>query len=375
MRATWLGVVSVGWLLLGAVSCSKAPTASTPPPPPAVVAVPVQQDVTDFSYFTGVARASESAELRARVQGFLKTIHFIEGDKVEAGDLLFTVEQEPYQAKLDQTTARIKQAEAAVALAQATYDRRAPLVESRAVTPQELEELKAQLLAAKAQLLVEDAAAEAARIDLSYTEIRAPFPGQIGRSLVDEGNLVGAGENTLLTTIERMSPIEVHFDVPERAVLHILQLKRESQGAEQGEEKSMPIFAKLENEEKYAHEGKIDFVDNRADADTGTALMRARFENNPTYLYPGLFVRLRIPNEELKDALLVSERAIGTDLGGKFLLAVGKDNVVERRGVELGPQVGDLRVILSGIEDGQRYIVEGLQRARPGLPVTVKESE
>ena len=208
---------------------------------------------------------------------------------------------------------------------------------------------------------------------MSYTEVRSPIRGVVSRRLVDIGNLVGSGENTLLTTVAQMDPIYVYFDVSERLILEMFNeqgrtLERRSTLPEE----QVPAFLGLANENGWPHEGRLDYVDNTVDANTGTIQVRGVFPNSKNVLFPGLFARIRVPTLLQEDALLVSERAIGTDLGGKYLLIVGEGDMVELRHVELGRLEDGMRVIVSGLEAGERYIINGLQRARPGLPVSPK---
>ena len=367
-----------GTALVFLSGCS--PPAQEPPPPPTVtVARPVQRDVVDHAEFTGTTKAVQTLEVRARVQGELLSVEeytkdkekkekdFTEGSIVEKGALLFAIEPDTYEAKLAQAVAMRDQALAEVDLTKANFDRATSLFQKNAIARQEFDTRKAQHDAARADLARSEADITQAKIDLGYTEIRAPFSGRVGRRLVDAGNLVGAGDNTLLTTIEQTKPMYAYFDVNERIVLRIQRWRREN--VRKAEDEPMKVFLGLADEKGCPHEGFLDFVDNAVDATTGTALVRGVFPNDDGLLYPGLFVRLRIPGETIKGALLVNERALGTDLEGKYLLLVGTDNIVEKRRVKIGPLIDGMRVIQEGISADENYILKGLQRARPELPV------
>ena len=351
-----------------------------PSPPEVTVTTPVQQEVTDYTDYTGTLRAVESVDIRARVQGFLKSVNYVDGTMAGEGDLLFVIEPEPFQAELDAANAKLKETEARLKLAEANLGRAQTLYEKKTISREEFQAKWAERDQAAAEILGDRAAIEQAQINLSYTQIHAPFAGLVGRHLVDPGNLVGAGEKTLLTTIVKMDPMYAYFDVTENAVIDVLRWRRDHPDAAAGKENEgnnerLQVRLGLAGEEGFPHEGYLDYMDNQVDPTTGTAVVRGIFENKEGYLYPGLYARIRIPLAPVEDALLVHERALGTDLAGKYLLVVDDKNIVEQRHVELGSLFGEMRLIKKGIAPGERYIVKGLQRARPGLPVTPKMEE
>ena len=363
-RFLLLGVITAAVLFCGC----EPPEPPKPSPPEVTVTLPVKKDVVDYADFTGTTEASEFMEVRARVQGFLKSVDFADGDMVKEGDLLFVIEPEPFRARLAEAQANLAQTEASLKLAEANLGRAKQLVEKKTISQEEFQSKWAQRDAAQAEIDGDKAAIDQAKINLGYTEMHAPFSGRVGRHLVDPGNLVGASENTLLTTIVKMQPMYAYFDVSERVILRHLQWRRENPKRKDSDQKAR-VYLGLADEAGYPHEGVLDFLDNRVDPATGTALVRGVFANKEDYLYPGLFVRIRIPLETQKDAVLVRERAIGTDLGGKYVLTVDDKNIVRQQHVELGQLFGELRVIDEGLGPEDRYIVSGLQRARPGLPV------
>ena len=347
------------------LSACQTPELPTPQPPKVTVAKPLQKDVVEYSDFTGIARSTDAVEIRARVQGILQTADFTAGTIVEEGALLFTIEPEPFQARLDAAKADLSKTEAALKLAEANLGRAETLVASKAVSKEEYQTKIAQRDAAAAQILADKADIEQASIDLSYTKIHSPIRGKVGRRLVDPGNLVGGVEKTLLTTVVSLDPMYVYFDVSEPIILEYLKWKRETKLPD-AEKK---IYLGLADEEGYPHEGHLNYLDNRVDPATGTALIRGLFPNDKGYLYPGLYVRIRIPGKTQKGALLVREDAIGTDLGGKYVLVVDKDNIVEQRQVVLGTLVDGMRVVRKGLNADENYVIKGIQRARPGFPV------
>lgn len=357
-------------LALAAGACGGAPEVVPPSPPGVTVATPTQRDVTIYQEFVGTTQARESVEIRARVQGFLQEMAFEPSSFVKKGDLLFVIEPEPYQALRDRAEAGIKAAEAGLRRAESDLERLEQAVETNAVSQQEVTRARAERDQASAALLETQAALTNAEIQLNYTMVRSPIDGLVSRNLVDLGNLIGAGEATLLTTVRRIDPIFAYFEVSERFIAQALEQRGGHHNP--GTADQMPATLVLE-ETGLEIEGKVDAVDNTVDPATGTIQLRAIFPNADSKIFPGFFIRVRLPGAFLENALLVEETALGTDLGGRYVMVVGDDNVVERRYIEPGPlQEDKTRVILDGLEPGERYITVGLQRARPGMPVTPK---
>lgn len=374
--------------LIGTSGCRPGEDGTVQRPAPEVtVAHPVRMETADYADYTGTLAAFESVEIRARVQGFLEKINFTPSTRVEKGQLLFEIEQAPFVTRLDYANAQVSSRKADVALANAQLARREDLVDRGAITQEELEEARAQAAVAAAALEEADAAVEQAKIDLGYTQIHAPISGIIGRNLVDVGNLVGASEQTLLTSIVQIDQVYGYFEVSERDALEYLREGLDRERPRNGTQ-SYPVRIGLLDEQGFPHEGVIDYVDNTFSAQTGTIEVRGLFPNPQGILQPGMFVRVRIEGKK-EERLLVKERAISADLAGKYVLIVGKDNIVETRHVNTGQIVGDMRVILPNVVEEQEpgapevkqpeltvndlYIVTGIQKARPGLPVTPKE--
>jgi len=354
------------------LGCGGQPETVAPPAPEVTVATPTQRDVTIVHEFVGTTQARESVEIRARVQGFLEKMSFEPSSFVRKGDLLFVIEPEPYQAQRDRADAGLKAAEAGLRRAESDLDRLEQAVRTNAVSQQEVTRARAERDQASAAMLEARAALTNAQIQLDYTTVESPIDGMVSRNLVDLGNLVGAGESTLLTTVRRIDPLFAYFEVSERFMAQIL----EQRGGHKDPDSSGELTATLVLKETgLVIEGKVDAVDNTVDPATGTIQLRAVFPNSDAKVFPGFFVHVRLPGELLENAVLVEETAVGTDLGGRYVMVVGDGNVVERRYVEPGPlQEDNTRVVLEGLEPGERYITVGLQRARPGMPVTPKEA-
>ncbi len=339
-----------------------------PPPPEVTVATPTRADVTVYQEFVGSTEAFRSVNIRARVQGFLDKMSFEPSSFVKKGQLLFVIEPEPYEAQRDRAAAGLKAAEAGLARAESDLDRLEQAVRTNAVSQQEVTRARAERDQASAAMLEAEAALTVAQIQLDYTKVESPIDGLVSRNFVDLGNLVGSGDATLLTTVRQIDPIYAYFEVSERFVAQVLEQRGGHSNPSDGD--YMPATLLLE-ETGLEIEGQIDSLENTVDAATGTIRVRGVFPNADAKIFPGFFVRVRLPGDLLEGALLVDESALGTDLGGRYLMIVGEDNVVERRYIEPGPlQKDKSRVILSGLEPGERYIIDGLQRARPGMPVT-----
>jgi len=357
--------VVVTGMLLG---CGGQPETVAPPPPEVTVASADVRDVTVYQEFVGSTEAYESVEIRARVQGYLDKMTFVPSSFVRKGELLFVIEPGPYEALRDRAAAGLKAAEAGLRRAESDLDRLEQAVRTNAVSQQEVTRARAERDQASAAMLEAQAALTNAEIQLDYTTLESPIDGMVSRNYVDLGNLVGGGEATLLTTVRRIDPIYAYFEVSERFVAQVL----EQRGGHKDPGTETDVSATLLLEETGLEiEGRIDSMENTVDAATGTIRVRGVFPNKDAKIFPGFFVRVRLPGEFLEGALLVEEPALGTDLGGRYLMIVGDGNVVEKRYVEPGPlQKDKTRVILEGLETDERFITEGLQRARPGMPVT-----
>ena len=350
--------------------CGGQPEMAAPPPPEVTVATPQVRDVTVFQEFVGSTEAYQSVEIRARVQGYLDRMAFEPSSFVRKGQLLFVIEPEPYEAQRDRAAANLKAAEANLRRAESDLDRLEQAVRTNAVSQQEVTRARAERDQASAAMLEAEAALTNAEIQLEYTTLESPIDGLVTRNFVDLGNLVGAGEATLLTTVRRIDPIYAYFEVSERFVARVLEQRGGHQ--DPGTSDAIPATLLLE-ETGHEIEGRIDSLENTVDAATGTIRVRGVFPNPDAKIFPGFFVRVRLPGELHEDALLVEETALGTDLGGRYLMIVGDGDIVERRYIEPGQlQDDNTRLILDGLEPGERYIVKGLQRARPGMPVTPK---
>jgi RND family efflux transporter MFP subunit len=337
------------------------------------VARPIEDQVLDYLQFTGTTQATDRVDIRARVAGYLKEIAFEDGAWVEKGDLLFIIEPAPFEAALASASAQLEKAQASLKLAEANYRRIAPLARQGTVTEQELDVQRAQVATAAADVSAAKAAVTQARLNLDYTRIEAPISGRIGRNLVDVGNLIQV-EATLLATVENYAPIYAYFSVSESDVLRLMQMRRAA-GLSGVKQNPPPIFLGLSSEEGFPHEGRLDFTDLGVDPGTGTQMWRAIFPNRDRHLLPGLFGRLRLPVGQPEPELLITERAIGADQRGQYLLVVNDENKVEYRPVELGIAVEGMRVIKKGVKAGEWVVVNGLQRARPGAEVQPQKTE
>ena len=355
---------------LGALACGQ-PEPPPPAPPEVSVATPLRRDVTFYQDFTGRTSSVQRAEVRARVTGFLERMNFVAGDSVKKGQLLFLIEPEPYQAQRDQADAALKSADANRDRALSDLERLEEAIKTNAVSQQDVTRARAELAQAEAAVLNSSALLAQAKIQLQYTEVRSPVAGKVDRNLVDLGNLVGQGEATLLTTVVQMDPLWVYFDLPETVVLQMLADLRGLGVEIEKIKEAVRFFVGTPVEKGFPHEGHLDFLSNAVNAATGTVEVRGVVPNDDQLLLPGVFVRVRVPGRLMPDSILVSERAIGTDLGGKYVMVVGDENMVEQRYIELGPREDDgFIVVTNGLEGEESYIVNGLLRARPGFPVT-----
>ena len=374
IRFVALGVLV--FALLSAISgCEKAslPTAQQTVPKVTTAAV-IQQQTTDYDEYTGKTEASETVDIHARVFGYLKSIEFKDGDFVKEGQTLFTIEPDEYDAIHNQSLSKIAVWEAKLKVAKANLARRQALSATPgAISREELEEYAAAATEAEANLNAAKADANRTAVDLKYTVVQAPISGRIDRAMVSKGTLLtgGTGSGTLLTKIVDEQPMYVYFDVDERSLLRYMHQRTDSRNTDPGSLRELGIdcYVQLADEKDFPHKGKLDFAESEVNTSTGTARLRGVFENKDDALSSGLFVRVRVPASEPYQALLIPERALATDQSVKYVYIVGDDGIATRRTVELGPQRGDMRIVSSGLKAGERVIVKGLQRVRPGQKV------
>jgi RND family efflux transporter MFP subunit len=358
-------------LAAGVAACGQNNQYAAPPPPKVTVAAPIAKDVTRYFESTGNAAAINTVDLVARVQGFVQAISYNDGDFVKKGTSLFTIEPQPYKLKVDSAKSAVVSAQATLTQAQAEYDRQAALVAKQISTQANYDKALAARDSAQADLQSAQANEQQAEINLGYTDVTAPFDGVVTARQVSIGQLVGASSPTTLATIVQLDPIYVNFTASERDVLQV-RASLASRGETTAALLGMPVEVALQNDSDYPHHGKLDYIAPNVDPSTGTLAARASLENADRSLLPGYFVRIRIPSKP-RPALLVPDVALGSDQGGRYVLVVNKDDVVEQRQVEPGQLVGDLRVIESGLAADDRVVVGGIMRAIPGEKVDAEQ--
>jgi RND family efflux transporter MFP subunit len=340
-----------------------------PPPPSKVdVALPVQRSITRYLDATGNTAPIKTVDLVARVQGFLQSIDYQDGTFVKEGTTLFTIEPETYKLKLEQAQAAETGAQASLKQAEADFRRQSDLVQRQAVSQATLDTSTSTRDNAQANLQQAQVNTRIAALNYSYTNVTAPFDGVVSAHLVSIGNLVGASSPTQLATIVQLDPIYVNFNVNEQDVLRIREDARR-RGMTTNELRQLPIEIGLQTETGYPHKGNLDYISPSLNQSTGTLAVRGVLPNPDRTLLPGFFVRVRVPYDEQKSALLVPDAALGSDQAGRYLLVVNGDNLVEQRKVQTGPLEGELRVIETGLKGDDRVVVAGLLRAIPGQKV------
>ncbi|MEY2466094.1 MAG: rane fusion protein multidrug efflux system [Verrucomicrobiota bacterium] len=331
--------LSLGALAVISTACNRTEAQQRPPSPAVTVAAVEQKEIVEWDEFTGRIEPVESVEMRPRVSGYIQEVRFQSGQLVKKGDVLFVIDPRWHQATFDQRQAEYDQAKSEA-------DRTTKLLANNAISTEEAEARKARAEVAKAAL-------DSARLDLEYTQVRAPIDGRVSRALLTEGNYVSgvSAANTLLTTIVSVNPIYVYADIDEDTLLKFNSLAVSKKMETDGDGK-VPIELQLGDEQGYPHRGHIESFDNRLDPNTGSILLRAVFSNNDERILPGLFARIRVPVSERHSALLISERAIGTDQAEKYVLALTATNTVAYQSVKLGPVIDGKRIIRSGLLAG-----------------------
>jgi RND family efflux transporter MFP subunit len=371
-------IASVIFLPVALGGCDqRQQAAAAPPPPPVTVAQPLKRSVTDWDEFTGRFEAVEAVQVRPRVGGSVTSVQFKDGDMVHAGDLLYVIDSRPFEAVAEQADGQLADARAKTELAKRELDRSLALVQTNAVSEQNVDQRRQALQAAHAAEMQAEGALKAAQLNIEFTHVLAPITGRVGRHLVSAGNLVQGSDNgtsTLLTTIVSMDPIYVYFDVDEATYQRNSRLWFEGKRPSSRDTPN-PVQVALSGETKPSHDGHMDFLDNRLDESTGTLRSRAVIANKDLSILPGQFGRVRLIGSSPYEALLVPDTAIATDQSRKIVFVVGDDDTVAARAVELGPLDGGLRVVRDGLKPEDRVVIDGIQRARVGAKVTPQKSE
>lgn len=332
-------------------------------PPPVTVAKPVSKPIIEMDEYTGRFDAVGAVEIRARVNGYLESVHFQDGATVNAGDLLFTIDRRTYQATLNQAQATLNSRQTEFDLAKLEFERYQKLTQTGAAAAATLDQRRQTFLAAQANIAGARAAVETARLNYAFTEVRAPISGRISRKLVTEGNLVRENE-TLLTTIVQLDPVYFYFDIDERSYLSYQRIAK--QNGSNGNGKGLPVAVQLTDEKTFTHKGVMDFTDNRIDSATGTMRLRATFDNKDLFLTPGLFGRIAVPGSPEYAGLLIPDEAILTDLDRRYVYVVGEGGAVQQRPIRTGSRTDNYRIVREGLSKDDVVVINGLQRVRLG---------
>lgn len=343
--------------------------------PPAVsVARPVHKQITEWDEFTGRFVAKRHVDVRARVSGYLDSVHFEEGQMVEQGQLLFVVDQRPFEAEVQRARAEVDRVVTQLDVARLELERGERLASERAMSRETLDERRAARDAAMAEVAAARARLRSSELDLGFTEVRAPMSGRSSDIRVDVGNLIsgGSADSTVLTTIVSLDPIELEIEASEAEFLRYSRLSQAGTRPSSRDQQN-PVQARLLDETEWLHDGRMTFVDNQLDVNSGTMRGRATFDNPDHLLLPGMFARVRLFGAGRHEAVLIPDSAVVSDQASKLVMIVDGDNLVQPRAVQLGPMVDGLRVVREGLSPDERIIVNGILRARPGAPVTPEE--
>lgn len=371
-RLAMAGVSILAAAVLTACSGSHAEEAGMPPPSVSAAPVLVKQ-VSQWDDFSGRVEAVESVELRPRVSGYIDKVNYVEGQEVKKGDVLFTIDARSYRAELDRATAELNRARTQAQVSRSEADRARRLSDQQAISTETWEQRRAVSEQALAQVQAAQAAVDAARLNMEFTQVRAPINGRAGRAMVTAGNLVTAGDSaSVLTTLVSLDKVHVYFDADEGTFLRYAQMARKGERPSE-RDSELPVKVGLSGENGFPHEGKVDFLDNQVTRSTGTIRVRALLDNADRAFTPGLFARVQLLGSGQFQAMLIDEKAVLTDQDRKFVYVVDKDNKAQRRDIELGRNADGLRIVEQGLKAGDRVIVDGVQKVfMPGMPVQAK---
>ncbi len=365
-------------LLLILTACGKNDSAShgggmQMPPAPVTLAAVESKELVEWEEFTGRVEALETVELMSRVSGYITEVHFKSGALVKKDDLLFTIDQRPFQTKLRAAEAEVSRAQANATSAKREFDRVSTLLAAKAIAPEQAEMRESMDLQGQAALESALAAEHSAEIELEHSEVRAPISGRISRAITTTGNFVTAG-TTLLSSIVTIDPVYVYADIDENSLLKLQALQRDKKTFTDGAG-LMPVELQLSNETGFPHQGHVESLDNRLDAGTGSMVLRAEFKNSDGILTPGLFARIRLPMTAKYPALLIDEKSILTDQANKYVLGIDEKNISVYKPVVLGPVIDGKRIVRSGLKAGEKIIINGQARLpQPGMPVAPTEA-
>ena len=361
-----LGLAAIGFFVLysSAHSRAKPQAAAQPALPEVQVAEVIHRPLREWQEFSGRLQAVNTVDVRPRVSGYVDRVAFTDGARVKKGQLLFQIDPRPFQAEVERLVAERTRSVSDLELAKANRARAERLISAHAISREEYERQVAAEASAQGALGSVDASLQEARLNREFTEVRAPIDGHVSRAIITAGNLVTSA--SLLTTLVSDDPVYVYFDTDEQTYLRYAKAKQTQARASTG---ASDIYIGLVDEDGYPHPGQVDFIDNQVDATTGTIRARAALANPDGRYTPGLFARVRLIGGEDHDSVLIEDRAVGTDLSKKFVLTLTKDNHIEYRLVELGPEINGLRVVTQGLAPNELIVVNGLQHVRPGQMV------
>lgn len=376
INSTTLSFALAGLLAFIITGCNTSASQSSAPPPPTVtVSAPLEEEIIQYDEFTGRFRAIERVEVRARVDGYLQEIRFTDGQIVHKGDVLFVIDQRPYQIELEQAQAELERAKTQLELSKKELGRAQNLKESGAVSQELIDRRNQEFLSAKAAVNSAQAAVHTAELDLEFTVVKAPVSGKISENFVSVGNLVSGGLSsaTMLTRIVSLNPIYFTFEASESEL--ITYLKNGSFDSEIRGDEQQAVTARLLGEEAFTHTGRLDFIDNEINQSTGTMLVRAIFQNNDFLLTPGMFARVKFSASGKHRELLIPDKAIASDQSKRYVLVVDDSSKVARKFVETGNLHNDLRIIEGGLSTTDRVVINGLGKVSPGQTVNINQNE